>query len=74
MNRQAVQRRHKHTQAAAFIFAHNHPSGETEPSESDKDVTRNLTFAGKIMEMKVLDHLIIGENNYFSFRTNRESR
>ncbi len=53
--------------AAALIFAHNHPSGETEPSEADKDITRSLVMAGAVMEMKVLDHIIIGNNRYFSF-------
>lgn len=53
--------------AAGLIFAHNHPSGEIEPSDSDKSITKNLTVAGKIMEIKVLDHIIIGENKYFSF-------
>jgi len=53
--------------AAALIFAHNHPSGDSEPSDNDKQVTQNLVFAGNIMQIKVLDHLIIGDNRYFSF-------
>jgi len=56
--------------AAALIFAHNHPSGETDPSEADKDITKSLVLAGTIMEMKVLDHIIIGDNKYFSFADN----
>jgi len=53
--------------AVSLIFAHNHPSGNPEPSASDKELTRELVYAGKIMRIKVLDHIIIGENRYFSF-------
>ena len=53
--------------AVSLIFVHNHPSGSPEPSTSDKELTRELVYAGKIMHIKVLDHLIIGDNRYFSF-------
>jgi DNA repair protein RadC len=53
--------------AASLIFVHNHPSGNPEPSQSDKEITRDLVYAGRIMQIKVLDHIIIGENRYFSF-------
>jgi len=53
--------------AASLIFVHNHPSGNPEPSMSDKELTRDLVYAASIMQIKVLDHLIIGENRYFSF-------
>ena len=53
--------------ATGLIFVHNHPSGNPEPSESDKEVTRDLVYAGRIMQIKVLDHIIIGDNRYFSF-------
>jgi DNA repair protein RadC len=53
--------------AAAMIFAHNHPSGEPKPSSEDKAITEELVFAGRIMKIKVLDHIIIGEEQYFSF-------
>jgi len=53
--------------AAAVIFAHNHPSGNPTPSKSDKRFTRDLVFMGNIIEVKVLDHIIIGGNRYFSF-------
>jgi len=53
--------------AAALIFAHNHPSGNPEPSDNDKQITQGLVFAANIMQMKVLDHIIIGDNSYFSF-------
>ncbi len=53
--------------AVSLIFAHNHPSGNPEPSQSDKDITKNLVNAGKVMQIKILDHIIIGGNRYFSF-------
>ena len=53
--------------AASLIFVHNHPSGNPEPSSDDKQLTRDLVYAGSIMRIKVLDHIIIGENRYFSF-------
>ncbi|CAD7774160.1 RadC-like JAB domain protein [Candidatus Methanoperedenaceae archaeon GB37] len=53
--------------AAGVIFVHNHPSGNPEPSLSDKEITKDLVFAGNLMQIKVLDHIIIGENRYFSF-------
>jgi DNA repair protein RadC len=53
--------------AAALIFAHNHPSGDPQPSSDDVAVTRQLVFAAKIMGMVVHEHIIIGENRYFSF-------
>ena len=56
--------------AVSVIFAHNHPSGSTEPSTNDKDLTRDLVFAAAIMHLKVLDHLIIGDNKYYSFAGN----
>jgi DNA repair protein RadC len=53
--------------AAALIFAHNHPSGEPQPSVEDMAVTRQLVFAGRVMGITVHEHLIIGDNRYFSF-------
>lgn len=53
--------------AASLIFVHNHPSGDPEPSDNDKQITKDLVFAGNIMQIKVLDHIIIGDNRYFSF-------
>ena len=53
--------------ASAVIFVHNHPSGDPEPSESDREITRELVFAASTMQLKVLDHIIIGNNRYFSF-------
>jgi DNA repair protein RadC len=53
--------------AASLIFAHNHPSGDPTPSESDKVITEDLIYACNLVEIKVLDHIIIGANKYFSF-------
>ncbi len=53
--------------ATAIICVHNHPSGNFNPSQADKDFTAELISAGKIMQIKVLDHIIIGDDNYFSF-------
>jgi len=53
--------------AVRLIFAHNHPAGDPTPSQSDKQLTRDLVFIGSVMQLKVLDHIIIGENRHFSF-------
>jgi DNA repair protein RadC len=53
--------------ATSLIFVHNHPSGDPEPSACDKEITRELVFAAKVMQLRVLDHIIIGNNRYFSF-------
>ena len=53
--------------AAAIICVHNHPSANITPSPEDKKFTQELTAAGKLMDIKVLDHIIIGDGNYFSF-------
>lgn len=53
--------------AAAIICVHNHPSANILPSPEDKKFTGELSAAGKLMGIKVLDHIIIGDNNYFSF-------
>ena len=54
-------------EATALMVCHNHPSGVPRPSAEDKNLTKNLITAGKIFDINVLDHLIIGENSYFSF-------
>jgi DNA repair protein RadC len=53
--------------AAAVILAHNHPSGHTDPSEEDKRLTRAIRDAGRLIDLRVIDHIIVGENGYFSF-------
>lgn len=52
--------------AAAVILAHNHPSGNTEPSKEDITVTRQLVEAGRIVDIRVLDHLVIGGDDFTS--------
>ncbi|MDI5887521.1 MAG: DNA repair protein RadC [Flavobacterium sp.] len=53
--------------ATGLILCHNHPSGTLIPSDADKQITRKLKLAGDSLEIKVLDHLIVTEKNYFSF-------
>lgn len=53
--------------ASAIILAHNHPSGQLKPSQADHQLTKKLKDAGQALDIPVLDHLIIGERNYFSF-------
>ncbi|MGD1947488.1 MAG: DNA repair protein RadC [Croceivirga sp.] len=53
--------------AVGCVLAHNHPSGTLKPSRSDKEVTHKLKQAGLALDIKVLDHLIITQNAYFSF-------
>ncbi len=53
--------------AASVVFVHNHPSGNPEPSEEDKRVTRRLKQACEVVGVEVLDHIIVGEKSYFSF-------
>lgn len=55
--------------AASIFLAHNHPSGDPNPSKEDIDITHNLKEAGEILRIKVLDHVIIGDNaRYTSFK------
>jgi len=54
--------------AASVVLAHNHPSGDPEPSEDDLKITRKLVESGKIIGIEVIDHLIIVKNNFYSFR------
>lgn len=53
--------------AAAIAIAHNHPSGNIEPSSEDRAVTKRLSDAGQILGIKLLDHLIFTEDRYYSF-------
>ncbi len=53
--------------AAGLVFVHNHPSGDPAPSPEDHRLTRDLIWAATLMGIQVLDHLIIGNNRYFSF-------
>ncbi|HQW96322.1 MAG TPA: JAB domain-containing protein [Saprospiraceae bacterium] len=55
------------TLASAIIVAHNHPSGNTSPSEADKSLTRVLKECGKLLDINVLDHLILTQDSFYSF-------
>jgi DNA repair protein RadC len=54
--------------AASVILAHNHPSGELSPSEADLKIHRQLTEAGQILGIRVLDHVIVTRKGFYSFR------
>jgi DNA repair protein RadC len=56
------------TAASALIVMHNHPSGESTPSEADIKVTRDLIRAGQLLKMELLDHVVIGNGNFSSLR------
>ena len=53
--------------ATGLILCHNHPSGNTAPSQADKDLTKKMVEAGKFLDMPVLDHLIFTDKTYLSF-------
>lgn len=53
--------------ASAIILCHNHPSGNTSPSKEDDIITEKLKNAGKIMDIKLLDHIIVCEKSYYSY-------
>lgn len=56
--------------AAAIMVAHNHPSGDSKPSIEDEEVTRQLLRSGKVLGIPMIDHVIIGDGNYYSFLEN----
>ena len=56
--------------AAAIMVAHNHPSGDPKPSIEDEEVTRLLLRSGKVLGIPMIDHVIIGDGNYYSFIEN----
>jgi DNA repair protein RadC len=53
--------------ASGIVVAHNHPSGNLTPSQSDRDLTKKLKEAGKLLEIQLLDHIIVAGQKYFSF-------
>jgi DNA repair protein RadC len=53
--------------AAGLIIVHNHPSGYTDPSEDDKRLTRSLKDAANLLNIRILDHIVVGQRGYFSF-------
>lgn len=56
--------------AAYLILLHNHPSGDPSPSENDRKVTMHISECGQYMGIRLADHIIIGDNSYYSFREN----
>ena len=56
--------------AAAIMVAHNHPSGDSKPSIEDEEITRLLLRSGKVLGIPMIDHVIIGDGNYYSFLEN----
>lgn len=56
--------------AAGVIVAHNHPSGDCSPSAEDRDATRRLTRSGELLGIPLMDHLIVSERGFFSFKEN----
>ncbi len=57
--------------AASIIIVHNHPSGDPNPSKSDRDITRVMVENGTLMDIEVIDHIIIGKGEYYSFREHK---
>ncbi|MBK6902503.1 MAG: DNA repair protein RadC [Saprospirales bacterium] len=53
--------------ASSLILSHNHPSGQLQPSQADIELTRKLKEGGALLDIGILDHLIVGERNYYSF-------
>ena len=56
--------------ASGLVLFHNHPSGNLEPSQQDKDITEKIIRAGKLMDIYIVDHIIIAQRDYYSFRDN----
>jgi DNA repair protein RadC len=53
--------------AVSVVLVHNHPSGDPQPSQNDMELTRTMVYLGTLMQIKVLDHIIIGDNRFYSF-------
>jgi DNA repair protein RadC len=53
--------------ASAVILVHNHPSGDPEPSSADKQITKAVYFACRLLDIKMLDHIILGSGTFYSF-------
>lgn len=58
--------------AAALMLCHNHPSGNVRPSTDDRKLTEKIVNGGKLLDIKVLDHIIIGDDTYYSFADKEE--
>lgn len=64
--REIVGRANRH-HAAAFILIHNHPSGQSQPSAGDRQLTQELVLAGELLRIPMVDHVIVGRRDHFSF-------
>jgi len=58
--------------ASAVLLAHNHPSGDSTPSQEDRALTRRLKDSGELLGITVLDHVVMGEDRYYSFADHQE--
>lgn len=58
--------------ATCIVLGHNHPSGNPRPSEDDRQLTKKLVAAGKLLDINVIDHIVIGNERYYSFRDHGE--
>ena len=58
--------------SVAIVLAHNHPSGDCKPSSNDLKITRQVAEAGRILEIELLDHIVLGENDYWSAKESRK--
>ena len=58
--------------AVYFILLHNHPSGDPSPSREDCELTKRVKACGELMDVELSDHIIIGDNRYYSFRENKQ--
>jgi DNA repair protein RadC len=56
--------------ASSIIVAHNHPSGNVDPSPEDRDITKRLKEAGEILGIPILDHLVFSSESFYSFLEN----
>ena len=58
-------------ESVQFVLIHNHPSGDSTPSEDDIRITNRIEKGAQILELELVDHIIIGDNNYYSFHENK---
>ncbi len=56
--------------ATNLILCHNHPSGQLKPSQADSQLTQKIVYAGKLLDINILDHIIVGRDDYYSFADN----
>lgn len=59
--------------AAGIVLVHNHPSGDPSPSDEDREITRRVREAGKLLGVPVVDHVVVASRGFYSFADNSES-